>query len=177
MKEGGEIMRSFYLMIAGILFLAALAGCAGSGTNSSEETHQSPTAGINWTTSHPGRPRLFDIAWSGTQFAAVGALGTILTSPDGITWTTRISGTNSPLIGITWSGTQFAAVGVNGTILTSPDGITWIIRASGTNSSLFGIAWSGTQFAAVGAAGGGWQQYNPHISRRCNMDNPHIRHD
>jgi hypothetical protein len=53
------------------------------------------------------------------QFAAVGLNGTIVTSPDGITWTARASGTANDLRGIAWSGTQFAAVGDHGIILTS----------------------------------------------------------
>ena len=35
---------------------------------------------------------------SGTQFVAVGDAGTILTSPDGITWTARTSGTGNTLL-------------------------------------------------------------------------------
>jgi hypothetical protein len=50
----------------------------------------------------------------------VGSSGTILTSPDGITWTSRASGTTDYLFGIAWSGTKFAVVGgYGGNILTS----------------------------------------------------------
>ncbi len=60
------------------------------------------------------------VVWSGTQFVAVGYSGTILTSPDGRTWTAQISGTSEALYGVSWSGSQFVVVGVAGTILTSP---------------------------------------------------------
>lgn len=66
---------------------------------------------------------LFGIVWSGTQFVAVGGsgnTGTILTSPDGGTWTRQPSGTTNTLSGVVWSGTKFVIVGANGTILTSP---------------------------------------------------------
>ena len=70
--------------------------------------------------------------WTGGQYAVVGNEGTILTSPDGITWTSQSSGTTGNLNGITWNGNQFAAVGsliafefAESTILTSPDGIIW----------------------------------------------------
>ena len=99
---------------------------------------------------------LTGITWSGSQFVAVGFIGTgksILTSPDGITWTSQSSGTLNSLRGVTWSGTQFVAVGENGTILTSPDGIAWTSRTSGTSNHLFGVTWSGTQFVAVGGNG------------------------
>jgi len=49
----------------------------------------------------------------------MGADGTILTSPDGITWASQTSGTTVTLRSVTWSGTQFCAVGNDGTILTS----------------------------------------------------------
>jgi hypothetical protein len=65
---------------------------------------------------------------------AVGANGTILTSPDTVTWTSRVSGTINLLYGVAWSGAEFVAVGFYGTILTSPDGITWTSRFS--NSSM-----------------------------------------
>ncbi|HYS58534.1 MAG TPA: hypothetical protein VEM34_10385 [Burkholderiales bacterium] len=96
------------------------------------------------------------VIWSGTQFVAVGGNsggGSILTSPDGITWTSRTAGTSSGLQGVTWSGTQFVAVGANGIILTSPDAITWTSRVSGTINLLYGVAWSGAEFVAVGFYG------------------------
>ena len=80
-------------------------------------------------------------------------IGTILTSSNGITWTTRTSGTTNSLYGVTWSGTQFVVVGLSGTILTSPDGITWTTRTSGTTNALNGVIWSGTQFVVVGNIG------------------------
>ena len=102
---------------------------------------------------------LQSVAWSGTQFVAVGWSGAILTSPDKVTWTSRTPNTGQPLnamsdlYNVVWSGTQFVAVGNSGIIITSPDGITWTPRNSGTQGVLYGIAWSGTQFVAVGWSG------------------------
>ena len=127
MKEEGRSRYLFYLrrffLLTGILFLTALAGCQGSGNDTG--TGSSPITGINWTTAVPGYPSLSGITWSGTQFAAAGQDGAILTSSDGITWTVRASGTTNDIDGTAWSGNEFADVGANGTILTSPDGITW----------------------------------------------------
>src|SRR5258708_2690995 len=61
---------------------------------------------------------------------AVGDAGTIVTSPDGTTWTARTSGASSALNGITWSGTQFLAVGDAGTVVTSATGIAWAVRSA-----------------------------------------------
>jgi hypothetical protein len=106
------------------------------------------------------------VAWSGTQFVAVGGIpgnsfatnvGAILTSPDGITWTSRSSGTSAILSAVASSGTQFVVVGQNATvggpatILTSSDGISWTPRVSGAAGGLSGVAWSGSQFVAVGS--------------------------
>ncbi|MEO7959117.1 MAG: T9SS type A sorting domain-containing protein, partial [Fibrobacteria bacterium] len=51
----------------------------------------------------------------------------ILTSPDGITWTARASGTATVLFSVISTGTQLVAVGSCGTILTSPLDATGIV--------------------------------------------------
>jgi hypothetical protein len=99
------------------------------------------------TTVSPG------ITWSGTQLVAVSSAGSIFTSPNGTTWTSRSSGTDKNLRAVVWSGSQFVAVGSGGTILTSPDGAAWTSRSSGTTVSLAAVTWSGTQFVAVGSSG------------------------
>ena len=72
-------------------------------------------------------------------FVTVGESGTILTSPDGTTWTERTSGTSIFLIGVTYGNGLFVSVGDSGTILTSPDGTTWTERTFGTYISLSGV--------------------------------------
>jgi hypothetical protein len=53
-------------------------------------------------------------------FVTVGDSGRILSSPDGMTWDNRGSGTTVALFGITYGNDMFIAVGDSGTILTSP---------------------------------------------------------
>ena len=94
---------------------------------------------------------------------AMGTSGTVLTSPDGITWTSQTSGTLNPLYCVTWTGNQlvaggggFSATPINGmyvykgVILTSPDGVTWTSRISGTTSDLRSVVSTGTKLVAVG---------------------------
>lgn len=106
---------------------------------------------------------LWGVAYGGGQWVAVGELGTILTSPDGITWTKRNSGFPTRwLVGVGYGNGLWVAVGGtasitenNGLILTSTDGITWTPRiTSGTriNNVVYG---NGT-FVAVDDAGGRW---------------------
>jgi len=69
----------------------------------------------------------------------VGNGGTILTSTDGTTWTSRTSGTSQHLHGVTYGNSNFVTVGNGGTILTSTDGTTWTSGTSGTSSDLWGF--------------------------------------
>ncbi|MEO7426128.1 MAG: hypothetical protein ABI036_13150 [Fibrobacteria bacterium] len=77
----------------------------------------------------------------------------ILTSPDGIAWTSLSSGTSNSLLSVAWTGKQIVAVGDSGTILTSPDGTNWNLISSNTQVSLRSITWTGTQLVTVGDMG------------------------
>jgi hypothetical protein len=71
------------------------------------------------------------VTYGNGLFVAVGDGGAILTSPDGVTWTPRTSGTSNTLFGVTYGNGLFVAVGDGGAILTSPDGVNWTPRTSG----------------------------------------------
>src|SRR5882672_8158068 len=83
---------------------------------------------------------LWGVAYGGGQWVAVGELGTILTSPDGVTWTKRNSGfPDRWLVDVGYANGLWVAVGgtapiseSNGLILTSSDGITWTPRITNT---------------------------------------------
>jgi hypothetical protein len=94
--------------------------------------------------------------WNGSQFVSVGAAGSIYTSPDGLNWTARTSGTSNDLSGVAWSGSQFVAVGASGYVRTSPDGVTWTARSVGGSPNLQTVSWGGGVFVIGGAAGGRW---------------------
>lgn len=68
---------------------------------------------------------LQDVVWSGTQFVAVGSYGAVLTSPDGVAWTSRDSGTGLNLLTVGLSGANLLAAGEDGLILSSANGSTW----------------------------------------------------
>ena len=59
------------------------------------------------------------------KYVAVGGSGTILTSSDGISWTSRTSGISNSFYGVTYANSTFVAVGDSGTIITSSDGTSW----------------------------------------------------
>jgi hypothetical protein len=77
--------------------------------------------GITWTLRDVSNAN--GIAWSGSQYVAVGGSWSnslILSSSDGVAWTSQTFGTTMILQSVVWAGTQFVAVGAGGTILTSP---------------------------------------------------------
>jgi hypothetical protein len=94
---------------------------------------------------------LEDVVWSGSLFVAVGYGGKIVTSPDGITWTTRNSGTTQRLNGVYWDGSRFLAVGDGATILSSANGTSWSTVQTGADDVwLLAVSYSGTRYVAVG---------------------------
>ena len=73
----------------------------------------------NWHLRYDSYDFFNAITYANGIFVAVGYNGAILTSPDGVTWTPRISGTTDSLYGVTYGNGTFVAVGDSGTILQS----------------------------------------------------------
>lgn len=102
-----------------------------------------------------------DIAWNGTIFCAIGASNAVATSPDGITWTARTTGTTNTFTGICWAASigLFIAVsndsgGFNAFVHTSPDGITWTQRYTAGNPPAMTSCASNAAGTTVVACGG-----------------------
>lgn len=96
-------------------------------------------------------------------FIAVGDAGALLSSPDGVTWTTRTSGLGTALHDVAWgidtvSGTgTYVIVGQAGRILTSHNGLDWLSGSSPSARDLNGVVFHIDRFFAVGgdySAGG-----------------------
>ena len=77
-------------------------------------------------------------------FVAVASGGTnrVMTSPDGITWTSRTS--TSACFSVCWSPelSIFVASGTSGTISYSPDGINWTAKSISGSNSWYSVCWS-----------------------------------
>jgi hypothetical protein len=99
-----------------------------------------------------GGEDLHSVAWTGSHLVAVGHHGSVLTSPDGITWTERSSGTTSALTSVVWDGKQLVAASTFGELFTSPDAITWTPRAA-FEANLNFMDRTGKKFFAVGYEG------------------------
>jgi len=113
-------------------------------TSSDLVTWSSPDAGTTvW---------LHDVIWGDGQFIAVGD-HTVLTSPDGITWTERCNCVGANFGSVAWSGSLYVAANYSGTSnesYTSPDGITW---TQNINQHLDLVAWSDSLNLFAGISG------------------------
>ena len=101
----------------------------------------------------PTDQRLNGITYGNDLFVAVGHNGTILTSNDGATWESQISGTTDHLYNATYANGTYVAVGAIGTILTSVDGVNWTNRSTETPNDFKGIVYGNNMFMAVGENG------------------------
>jgi len=113
--------------------------------------------GLNWTPQtnpNPSPAVTLNAARFGGYYMAAGRAGTILTSPDAITWTNQITGTGNDLYAIASNGAgEYIATGANGTIIVSSNGVNWSTAASGTSNSVNGVAYGNyvVRYVAVGA--------------------------
>ena len=79
--------KIFYFILISIFSLTVIS-CAKEDDDSSSDNSTSTSSSDNSTSTSSS---------SGGLFVAVGASGTLLTSPDAITWTSRTSGTTNNL--------------------------------------------------------------------------------
>lgn len=129
--------------------------------------------GINWTARVSGGSTLglAGVVWAPELglFCAVGgnaALGSILTSPDGTTWTQRtdpMNASSNGLRSVVWTGALFVATGTYTVsaerpyVLTSRDGLTWTLVDSNLGELGFSptldvpisLTWAGTRIYGV----------------------------
>jgi microcystin-dependent protein len=88
-----------------------------------------------------------------------GASAALMTSPDGLNWSSRVSNMTNNINGIAFNGSIMVAAGGNTTatanIATSPDGVTWTARANTIANYRSAIVWSPVLnlFVTTGYAG------------------------
>lgn len=106
----------------------------------------------------PTTQDLHDVVWcSGLSlWIAVGNAGTVLTSPDGATWTSRTSGATADIWRVRYSttvGVVAVANAATNNYLTSTNGTTWNAATLSTAFSPRGIALNGTNILVCGSSG------------------------
>jgi hypothetical protein len=110
-----------------------------------------------WTqrTSSFGTSDIYGVTYGNNMFVAVGQIGKLATSADGITWNQRTSSFGT--IGIqdvAYGNNMFVAAGGGGKLATSTNGTTWTQRTSSFGTTLIlGVAYGNNMFVAVGYNG------------------------
>ncbi len=111
-------------------------------------------AGASWTIGAPAGSDDLLGATFGSVFVAVGANGTIQSSPDGKIWTAQSSGITTALNAAVYFGGTTIAAGAGGVILRSTDTVAWAPQISATGNDLHALATNGAgTYVAVGAQG------------------------
>ncbi|MBD8050824.1 fibronectin type III domain-containing protein [Limnohabitans radicicola] len=100
--------------------------------------------------------RFNDVTYLFGRFIAIGESGTIVYSPDGVTWTASTINSTSSLSGVNLSamaasGSTLMAVGQGGTVLTTGDGVTWTAQATNITQNLNAVAISNAVNATLPA--------------------------
>ncbi|HEY4989604.1 MAG TPA: hypothetical protein VII09_07345 [Opitutaceae bacterium] len=112
-------------------------------------------AQVAWTNQSPAgiTDDIWSVAYGNGTFAAVTNQGRVLTSSDGLVWSSSVASAGTWLVSITYGKGTWVAVGANGTILLSSDLATWLNAKSVTTNKLNGVLYNGTVFLAVGESG------------------------
>jgi hypothetical protein len=98
---------------------------------------------------------LLSVTYGAAGFLAVRPGGTIVTSPDGVNWTTQNSGVSGGLESVSFGNGYYLVTGDSGLALSSPDGVNWTSLKLGVTGeqNLYGSAFINSRFEVVGANG------------------------
>lgn len=87
---------------------------------------------------------LHGVAYGNGVFVAVGAIGAIIRSADGVTWEAAAAAMSADLEAVAFAGGAFLAVGADATVLASSDGLAWTQEWPGAvQGDLAGVRVSG----------------------------------
>jgi len=133
--------------------------CYGAGTfvavsNTTGGASQVMTSmdGVNWIgrAVPAGSNNWGAVTYGAGIFVAVAYNGGIMTSPDGITWTKRVSPSEEFWSSVTYGNGLFVAVSLgSGAVIRSTDGVTWSLSDSGTGVGRSDVAYGNGVFIAV----------------------------
>jgi uncharacterized delta-60 repeat protein len=119
----------------------------------------SSTDGVTWSTVSlgisPPSTTFNNIKFLNNTLIIVGASGTIVTSTDGINFTSRTSGTSASLQSVAYGNNIYVVVGGTGVIRTSTNLVTWTSRNAGSlaTEGLKDIVFASYRFVIVATLG------------------------
>lgn len=84
-----------------------------------------------------------------------GNIGSLATSPDGVTWTQQTAGIGALSLQSVrrHSNNIWMVTGPDGVVATSSDAVTWTVQETGTTYKLYDSVYTGSLYVAVGAGG------------------------
>jgi len=137
--HGSMLLRRLAVVVTVVAVLVGMGGVSVSLSHGVSFGGVSPAAadvpapGETWTarTASDETSSWYSVAYGNGVFVAVARTGTnrVMTSPDGVTWTTRTAAVQSGWYAVTYGNGLFVAVSENA-VMTSPDGVTWTARTS-----------------------------------------------
>ena len=125
-----------------LIWLAALGICLGSNAAPLTEWH------VRNSTVEAG---FEGVTYGAGVFVAVGEQGTIVSSPDGVTWTKETNPAALTLEDILHANGVFVAVGRGPTLMTSPDGHAWTKHTYDQGSGPLNLIHDGSRFVLLKA--------------------------
>jgi hypothetical protein len=96
-----------------------------------------------------GAGGLAAVRYADGKFVAVGFSGTIITSPDGRSWTKVQSNTDADLYDLVYADGKWRAVGTRGRVLTSTDATSFTAQSLGDAFDLHSIAYGNGAYVVV----------------------------
>ncbi len=109
-------------------------------------------AQILWSNQSPAGiiDDIWGLTYANGTFAATTTQGKVLTSTDGLTWSSQTISAGTWLVSIAYGNGTWVAVGANGTILSSTNLQSWSLAKGATTNKLNGVLYNGTVWLAVG---------------------------
>lgn len=128
---------------------------------SPEGNFSSATSGLDGTTT------FVSMAYGAGLFVLITTDNEIITSPTGVTWTSRTNPTTATWTKLTYDGARFWAFGASGKIISSTDGITWAdVSVSSGGEIIFAstvTTTTGATFYLTMEANATWYRYGTTI--------------
>jgi hypothetical protein len=110
------------------------------------------SAQVFWSNESPAglTDGIWGVTYANGIFAAVTDQGKVLTSSDGLNWSSQTIALGTWLVSIGFGNGKWVAVGAGGTILVSTDLKTWTNATAVTTNRLDGVLYNGSLWCAVG---------------------------